>query len=125
MFYTRYMPEQRSVVRCGSLVRDLRRQSGLGQAELARRVGTEQPAISRIERDAVSPSLDTLHRLFEAMGMTFALEPVRLQDRVPGGGNQSVAELRADFQNLSSDERLAQAAHLSEVSTELASTAQL
>lgn len=119
------MANQQPTIRCGSLIRNLRRQSGIGQAELARRVGTEQPAISRIERDVVSPSLDTLHRLFEAMGMTFVLEPVRLQDRMPGGANLSVSELRGDFRDLPAEERLAQAAHLSEVATELASTAEI
>jgi len=117
------MTREQSAIRCGSLIKDLRRRSGIGQAELARRLGTEQPAISRIERDVVSPSLDTMNRLFEAMDMTFTLEPLRLQDRVPGGGNQSIAELRADFRNLTAEERLAQAAHLSEVATELASNA--
>ena len=111
-------------IKCGSLIRALRKESGLGQAELARRVGTEQPAVSRIERDVLSPSLDTLHRLVEAMDMTFVLEPVRLQDRVPGGGNQTIAELRSDFRDLTAEERLAQAAHLSEAATELASGAQ-
>jgi transcriptional regulator with XRE-family HTH domain len=116
---------QHTTVRCGSLIRELRRQNNLGQAELAERVGTEQPAISRIERDVVSPSLDTLHRLFEAMGLTFVIEPVRLNDRVPGGGNQMVSELRSDFRDLSPEERLAQAAHLSEAATELAASAKL
>lgn len=125
MFSPSNMAKQQPAIRCGALIRDLRRQSGIGRAELARRVGTEQPAISRIERDAVSPSLDTLHRLFEAMGMTFVLEPVRLQDRVPDGGNLSIAELRADFRDLPAEERLAQAAHLSEVATELAATAKI
>lgn len=122
MFYPWNMT-QHMTARCGSLIRDLRRQNNLGQAELAERVGTEQPAISRIERDVVSPSLDTLHRLFEAMGLTFVIEPVRIQDRVPGGGNQTVGELRSDFQDLTPEERLAQAAHLSEAATSLAASA--
>jgi len=122
MFYSLEMA-QYATVRCGSLIRDLRRQNNLGQAELAERVGTEQPAISRIERDVVSPSLDTLHRLFEAMGLTFVIEAVRLRDRVPGGGNQTVGELRSDFQDLTPEERLAQAAHLSEAATSLAASA--
>jgi transcriptional regulator with XRE-family HTH domain len=112
-------------IKCGSFVRELRGERGWGQAELAQRAGMEQPAVSRIERDVVSPSLDTLHRLFGAMGMTFALEPVRVQDRVPGGGNQTIAELRSDFRDLTAEERLAQAAHLSEVTTELAAGAQI
>ncbi|MGN6276773.1 MAG: helix-turn-helix domain-containing protein [Solirubrobacterales bacterium] len=60
--------------RCGALVRETRLRHGIDQAELARRVGTAQPAISRIERDAVSPTLETLNRLFEAMGETLSLQ---------------------------------------------------
>jgi len=110
-------------VRCGFLLREARKRHGLDQAELARRVGTEQPAISRIERDVVSPSLATLNRLFEAMGETLTIAPVSLADPVPGGGNQSIAELRADYRSLAPEERLAQAAHLSKVATELAAEA--
>ena len=88
-------------------------------------MGTEQPAISRIERDVVSPSLDTLNRLFEAMGETLTIRPVGLADRLPGGGNQSIAELRADYRDLTPEERLAQAAHLSRIATELAAGAEV
>lgn len=97
----------------------------MDQAELARRVGTEQPAISRIERDLVSPTLDTLNRLLEAMGETIAVSPLPLREPAPGGGNQSIAELRSDYRDLSSEERLAQGAKLSEIATELAAGAEL
>ena len=102
------------------MLRELRRRHGLDQKELARRVGTEQPAISRLERDRLSPSLETLNGIFEAVGETLTVKPVRLADPVPGGSNQSLAELRADYRDLSAAERLAQAAQLSEIATELA-----
>jgi transcriptional regulator with XRE-family HTH domain len=111
-------------VSCGSLVRETRKRHGLDQSELARRAGTEQPAISRIERNVVSPSLDTLNRLFEAMGETLVVTPVSLADPPPGGGNQSIAELRADYRDLTAEERLAQAAQLSRIATELAAGAE-
>jgi transcriptional regulator with XRE-family HTH domain len=123
MFYNLATMQSQQSVSCGALVREARKRHGLGQAELARRVGTEQPAISRVERNLVSPSLDTLNRLFEAMGETLAVTPVRLVDPVPGGGNQSIAELRADYRNLTAEERLAQAAQLSKIATELAAGA--
>ena len=107
-------------LRCGILVRELRRSKGMDQTELARRAGTEQPAISRIERDGLSPSLDTLNRIFEAMGETLAIASLPLATSIPGGGNQSIAELRSDYRDLSPTERLAQAAHLSEIATGLA-----
>jgi transcriptional regulator with XRE-family HTH domain len=119
------MPRSQKSVTCGSLLREARHRHGLGQGELARRVGTEQPAISRIERDAVSPSLDTLNRLFEAMGETLTITPVNLADPVPGGGNQSIAELRADYRGLTAEERLVQAAQLSRIATELAAGAEI
>lgn len=111
-------------VSCGSLLRAARRRHGLDQTELARRAGTEQPAISRIERDAVSPSIETLNRLFEAMGETLAVDPVKLTDPPPRGGNQSIAELRAEYRDLSSEERLEQAARLSRIAAGLAAEAE-
>jgi transcriptional regulator with XRE-family HTH domain len=109
-------------VRCGSLVKEARRRHGLGQAELARRLGTSQPAISRIERDQISPTLETLERILNAMGETLSVSTLALNEPAPGAGNQSIAELRADYR-LSPEERLAQAAQLSEIATELAAQA--
>jgi transcriptional regulator with XRE-family HTH domain len=83
-------------------------------------VGTAQPAISRIERDAVSPSIETVNRLLEAMGETLVLRSTNLHAPAPGAGNQSIAELREDYRDLTPEQRLAQAAQLSEVSTQLA-----
>ncbi|MGN6816924.1 MAG: helix-turn-helix domain-containing protein [Solirubrobacterales bacterium] len=111
-------------IRCGALIREARLRHGIDQAELARRVGTAQPAISRIERDVVSPTLETLNRLLEAMGETLSLRSLDLNAPAPGGSNQSIAELRADYRNLTPEERLAQAAHLSEIGTELAAGAE-
>jgi transcriptional regulator with XRE-family HTH domain len=124
MFYNLATMQSQQSVSCGALVREARKRHGLGQAELARRVGTEQPAISRIERNVISPSLNTLNRLFEAMGETLVITPVSLDDLLPGGGNRSIAELRSDYRDLTSEERLAQAARLSKIATELAGQAQ-
>jgi transcriptional regulator with XRE-family HTH domain len=110
-------------VRCGSLVREARRRRGIGQAELAMRLDTSQPAISRIERDQISPTLETVERILNAMGETLCVSSQPLSRPAPGGSNQSIAELRADYR-LSSEERLTQAARLSEVATELASQAE-
>jgi transcriptional regulator with XRE-family HTH domain len=111
-------------LKCGPLVRQARLRHGLDQAELARRLGTAQPAISRIETDAVSPTVETLNRVLEAMGETLNLKALSLGSPVPGGGNQSIAELRADYRDLTPEERLAQAAKLSEMATELAAGAE-
>lgn len=105
------------------MLREARARHRLGQAELADRLGVSQPAISRIERDRVSPSFETLERIFNAMGETLRVSPIPLAEPVPGGSNQSIAELRADY-TLTSEERLEQAARLSEAATELAAQAE-
>ena len=110
--------------RCGPLVREARRRHKVDQAELARRLGTSQAAISRIERDLVSPSLATLSRIMEAMGETLLVSTTPLNQPVPGGGNVSVLELRADYEQLSPSERLEQTAELSAIATELATGAE-
>lgn len=83
----------------------------------------KQSAVSRIERDVVSPSLETLNRLMEGMGERLMLSSVGISDAVPGGSNQPVAEVLSDYRELTPTERLAQAAKLSEMATELAAGA--
>lgn len=57
-----------------ALVREARRRAGLTQADLARRVGTSQPAIARYERARSMPDLGTLHRIVQACGLELRLE---------------------------------------------------
>jgi len=97
--------------------------NGLDQAQLASRVGMKQSAVSRIERDAVSPSMETLNRLMEGMGEALMLSSIGLAEPVPGGSNQSLREVLDDYRELTAEERLAQAAKLSEMATELAAGA--
>jgi transcriptional regulator with XRE-family HTH domain len=52
----------------GELIRLSRERHGLSQQRLARRAGTHQSAISRLEADQVSPSVETLETLLRAMG---------------------------------------------------------
>jgi transcriptional regulator with XRE-family HTH domain len=106
------------------LVRETRRRHRLDQAELARRLGTSQAAISRIERDLVSPSIETLNRIMEAMGETMIVSVTPLNEAAPGAGNVAISELRADYERLTPAERLEQAAELSRVATELATGAE-
>ena len=53
---------------------DARKQSGLTQKELAERTGITQSDISRLENGSANPSLKTLQRLAEGMGMQLKLE---------------------------------------------------
>ncbi len=96
----------------GQLIRDARRRHKLNQQSLARRCQTSQRHISRIERGDVSPSVETLERLLRAMGEGLELSAV------PGPrGNQSTAELRADYEQGTASERFAEIAALSEFLT--------
>lgn len=62
----------------GELLRDVRRRHGLTQRQLAIRARTSQAAISRIERDVVSPTVETLAGLLWLMNEQLELgaEPV-------------------------------------------------
>jgi transcriptional regulator with XRE-family HTH domain len=60
----------------GDLIREARLRHGLSQRRLARRAGTHQSAISRLEADEVSPSVETLELLLRAMGERLELAGV-------------------------------------------------
>jgi transcriptional regulator with XRE-family HTH domain len=67
--------------RVGPLVERLRMEAGFTQAELARRVGTTQAAISKIETGRTVPGVELLDRLATAIGrpitLTFGEAPTR------------------------------------------------
>jgi len=102
----------------GSLLREARLQRGLDQAQLARRAGTTQTYISRIERGVVSPSAKTLTRLFAALGRRISLRIEPLSH-----GNASEARLREDWRALSAEQRVDEAMQLSEFLTDVAAAA--
>jgi transcriptional regulator with XRE-family HTH domain len=52
----------------GQIIRERRRAHGLTQARLARRAGTTQAAISRLERDELSPTFKRLAEVLLALG---------------------------------------------------------
>lgn len=56
-----------------ALIRSARRLAGLSQEELAKRVGTRQPVVSRWERGIDEPRLSTLERVADACGFRLAL----------------------------------------------------
>jgi hypothetical protein len=63
-------------VTAGLLLREARRRHGVTQAQLAARARTSQAAISRIERDVVSPSVSTLATLLDLLGEDLQLSAV-------------------------------------------------
>ena len=70
-----------------TLIRVTREGAGLSQGALAARAGTSQPAVSRYESGASSPSVETLDRLLAVMGARLDLvavgSPRRLDVRTP------------------------------------------
>jgi transcriptional regulator with XRE-family HTH domain len=100
------------------LLREARAKRGVDQAVLARRAGTDQAYVSRVERGVVSPSVQTLTRLLSALGFRLgaSLEPLPY-------GNVSVDELRRDYRESSAAERVEQAMELSGYLTEVAASA--
>jgi transcriptional regulator with XRE-family HTH domain len=65
------------------LLTSARESAGLTQAELARRAGTSQSAIARLERGQVSPSLETVRRLARAAGFEVRVSLVPRTDGDP------------------------------------------
>jgi transcriptional regulator with XRE-family HTH domain len=64
----------------GDLIRQARLQTGLTQAELARRAGKAQSAIGRWERGEVRPPLETVIELIRAAGLGLEVAIVRADD---------------------------------------------
>jgi len=57
----------------GQLLREARSRHGLTQRQLAARARTSQAAVSRVERDLVSPSVATLASWLDLMGEELTL----------------------------------------------------
>jgi transcriptional regulator with XRE-family HTH domain len=75
----------------GSAVRAARRRSGLSQVELARRAKTSQPAIARLEKGQVSPTVISLDRIARALGTELVID----FEPVTGAGQGSAPPRRA------------------------------
>ncbi|ACU53243.1 transcriptional regulator, XRE family [Acidimicrobium ferrooxidans DSM 10331] len=76
----------------GERLRHAREQRGLSLAAVAERTGLSKGFLSRVERDGVSPSIDSLVAIADAVGLAvadvFAVAPVvvsRSVDRFPDG----------------------------------------
>jgi transcriptional regulator with XRE-family HTH domain len=69
-------------VTSGTLIRQARTRAGLSQVQLAERSGKDRAQIARWERDAVTPSLETLRELLHACGfdLDLSLVPYRGPD---------------------------------------------
>lgn len=59
----------------GELIREIRRASGLRQAELARRAGLPRSVVNAYEHQRRQPSVDALARLAAAAGLELRIGP--------------------------------------------------
>ncbi|KAB2890793.1 MAG: helix-turn-helix domain-containing protein [Desulfobulbaceae bacterium] len=59
----------------GAKLRDMRRQQGLSQAELGKRVGLDQKKVSLIENGNPNCRVDSLFRLLSALGAGLVVQP--------------------------------------------------
>lgn len=71
-------------IRLAMEIHALRDKRGLSQRELAERLGTTQSAVARLEAGNVSPSLLTLDKVAEALGVELVVSFVDLDDRIAG-----------------------------------------
>jgi HTH-type transcriptional regulator/antitoxin HipB len=55
-------------------VREARERMQMTQAELAKRIGSAQPAIARLEAGGSTPSFNTLRRIAAALGLNLVVE---------------------------------------------------
>ena len=110
-----YLSYNLAISSAGALIREARRRHGLDQRTLARRARTSQGQISKIERGVISPSVATLERLLAVMG-----EELRLEAASGPRPNRPASELRREYERTSIEERVAEAAALSEALTTIA-----
>jgi len=68
-----------------SAVMDVRNRAGLTQAELARKMGTTQPVVARLESGRTRPSMRTLERLAKATGSLLLISFEPRHTRRPAG----------------------------------------
>lgn len=61
------------MVDAAKLIREARQAAGLTQSELARRMGTTQSAVARLERPGSNPRVRTLHTALLVSGHTLEL----------------------------------------------------
>lgn len=87
------MDDYRAQIDIAQMIYDMRTSAGLSQAELARRVGTTQSVISRLEdADYSGHSLTMLFRIARALGKTLRIQILDASDlSEPASSDQSVA----------------------------------
>ena len=69
-------------------LKQLREAAGMTQVDLAKKIGTKQPGIARVERGLATPSLEMLFKIGSALGMsvTVVFRPRKSAARKPAKG---------------------------------------
>ncbi|MDQ0395930.1 cupin domain-containing protein [Labrys monachus] len=80
-------------MKIGHRLRELRNRRKLSVREVAARSGVSHSSISLIERDMISPSLDTLHAVLDALGTTLPGFFLDLQSALPQSPFYRAADL--------------------------------
>jgi transcriptional regulator with XRE-family HTH domain len=80
----------------GRLLREARIRHGISQERLARRAGTTQSAISRIEKERVSPTVKTLAELLHMLGEDLVLGAQKRDTGIDLTLNQANLKLTPD-----------------------------
>ncbi len=70
----------------GELIAEIRRKSGLSQAELARRTGMQGSVISAYAHGRRQPSVSALARIARAAGLELAISPLSDADALERSG---------------------------------------
>lgn len=87
--------EARLAYELSAQVRAAREARGLSQSQLADRMGTQQSVIARLEAGGISPTLPTLKRVADALGMELTVgfdEPEKATKTVKPAGAGQVAK---------------------------------
>lgn len=103
----------------GALIRTRRKAHGISQERLARRCGTSQAFVSRVERGTISPTVQAVERLLAGLGERIAEPSV---ERLAGTLDDDPGQLHA-ARALPVDERLEAAFAASAFAAELHGTA--
>jgi len=73
--------EEKRVLSIGITLARERKRKGLTQQEVARKIGTSAPQVSRTERKPEHVNMKTLMRYADAVGMTLDMKLVARQDQ--------------------------------------------
>lgn len=73
--------EEKRVLSIGITLARERRRKGLTQQEVARKIGTSAPQVSRTERKPEHANMQTLMRYADAVGMTLDMKLVARQNQ--------------------------------------------